>query len=76
MWWIFGLINMIVVMGFVWFYHKKIKDGDMLTTKDKVAIFMMLVLAFLGGIVGTFIIFVIFIYLIIDFAKFVKNRGK
>lgn len=76
MWWLFGLINMIIVILSSWFYCNKVKEGRTLTSNDKIAFGIMLVLAFLSGFLGTLFICGIFIYLIIDFVKFVKNNGK
>ena len=38
MWWLFGLINVIIVMGFAWFYHKKIKEEVVWLREEKVAL--------------------------------------
>ena len=38
MWWLFGLINVIIVMGFAWFYHKKIKEEVVWLREEKVAV--------------------------------------
>ena len=35
MWWIFGLINVIVVLLFSWFFDKKIKQDAKWTLDDK-----------------------------------------
>ena len=59
-----------------WFYGKKVKEGWALTSNDKIAFGIMLVLAFLSGFLGTLVVCGIVIYLIVDFAKFVKNKGK
>lgn len=76
MWWLFGLINIIIVILSAWFYDKKVKECLVLTSNDKIAFGIMLVLAFLSGFLGTLVVCGIFIYLIVDFAKFVKNNGK
>ena len=76
MWWLFGLINVIVVLLSAWFYDKKVKEGRALTYNDKIAFGLMLALAFLSGFLGTLVVCGIFIYLIVDFVKFVKNNGK
>jgi uncharacterized membrane protein YqjE len=73
MWWIFGLINMIIVMGFAWFYHKKIKEEVVWLREEKVALGTLLVLAFLTGILGTLVFTGLLVYLIIDFVKFIKK---
>jgi uncharacterized membrane protein YqjE len=73
MWWIFGLINMIIVMGFAWFYHKKIKEEVVWLREEKIALGTLLVLAFLTGILGTLIFTGLLVYLIIDFVKFIRK---
>ena len=73
MWWLFGLINVIIVMGFAWFYHKKIKEEVVWLREEKVALGTLLVLAFLTGILGTFIFTGLLVYLIIDFVKFIRK---
>lgn len=73
MWWLFGLINVIIVMGFAWFYHKKIKEEVVWLREEKVALGTLLVLAFLTGILGTLIFAGLLVYLIIDFVKFIKK---
>jgi uncharacterized membrane protein YqjE len=73
MWWIFGLINMIIVMGFAWFYHKKIKEEVVWLREEKVALGTLLVLAFLTGILGTLVFTGLLVYLIIDFVKFIRK---
>lgn len=73
MWWLFGLINVIIVMGFAWFYHKKIKEDIIWLREEKVALGTLLVLAFLTGILGTLIFAGLLVYLIIDFVKFIRK---
>ena len=73
MWWLFGLINVIIVMGFAWFYHKKIKEEVVWLREEKVALGTLLVLAFLTGILGTLAFAGLFVYLIIDFVKFIRK---
>lgn len=73
MWWLFGLINVIIVMGFAWFYHKKIKEEVVWLKEEKVALGTLLVLAFLTGILGTLVFTGLLVYLIIDFVKFIKK---
>lgn len=73
MWWLFGLINVIIVMGFAWFYHKKIKEEVVWLREEKVALGTLLVLAFLTGILGTLIFTGLLVYLIIDFVKFIRK---
>lgn len=76
MWWLFGLFNIIIVILSTWFYNKKVKEDRSLTSNDKIAFGIMLVLAFLSGFLGTLVVCGIVIYLIVDFVKFVKNNGK
>ena len=73
MWWLFGLVNMIIVMGFAWFYHKKIKEEVVWLREEKVALGTLLVLAFLMGILGTLAFVGLLVYLIIDFIKFIRK---
>ena len=73
MWWLFGLINVIIVMGFAWFYHKKIKEEVVWLREEKVALGTLLVLAFLTGILGTLAFTGLLVYLIIDFVKFIRK---
>ena len=73
MWWLFGLINVIIVMGFAWFYHKKIKEEVVWLKEEKVALGTLLVLAFLTGILGTFVFTGEVVYLVIDFVKFIRK---
>lgn len=73
MWWLFGLINVIIVLGFAWFYHKKIKEEVVWLREEKVALGTLLVLAFLTGILGTLVFAGLLVYLIIDFVKFIKK---
>lgn len=73
MWWLFGLINVIIVMGFAWFYHKKIKEEVVWLREEKVALGTLLVLAFLAGILGTLVFAGLLVYLIIDFVKFIRK---
>ena len=73
MWWLFGLINVIIVMGFARFYHKKIKEEVVWLREEKVALGTLLVLAFLTGILGTLVFTGLLVYLIIDFVKFIRK---
>lgn len=73
MWWLFGLINVIIVIGFAWFYHKKIKEEVVWLREEKVALGTLLVLAFLTGILGTLVFTGLLVYLIIDFVKFIRK---
>ena len=73
MWWLFGLINVIIVIGFAWFYHKKIKEEVVWLREEKVALGTLLVLAFLTGILGTLTFTGLLVYLTIDFVKFIRK---
>ena len=76
MWWIFGLVNVIIVMLFAWFYFREIKEGGKWTMKDKVAVGLLVILTFLGGVIATVGIVGLIVYLIIDFILFVKNKRE
>jgi hypothetical protein len=73
MWWIFGLINVIVVMLFAWFYNKKIKEEVNWIRYEKVALGTLLVFAFLSGILGTLFIAGGLVYLMVGFVKFIRK---
>lgn len=73
MWWLFGLVNVIIVMAFAWFYHRKIKEEVVWLREEKVALGTLLVLAFLTGILGTLAFVGLLVYLIIDFVKFIRK---
>lgn len=73
MWWIFGLINMIIVFGFAWFYLKIVKENNNWFKNDKVALVTLLLLAFLSGFLGTLFLGGLLIYLIVDFVRFVRK---
>lgn len=73
MWWIFGLINMVIVFGFAWFYLKVVKENNNWFKNDKVALMTLLLLAFLSGFLGTLFLGGLLIYLIIDFVRFIRK---
>jgi hypothetical protein len=73
MWWIFGLINVAIVSLFAWFYSNEVKDGGVWTREDKIAIGLLGVLAFFGGTIVSIGIAGLFVYLIVDFIKFVNK---
>lgn len=73
MWWIFGLINVVIVSLFAWFYSNEVKDRDVWTREDKIAIGILGVLAFLGGIIVSIGIAGLFVYLIVDFIKIINK---
>jgi hypothetical protein len=73
MWWIFGLINVIVVLSFAWFFDKKIKEDAEWTLDDKCTLGTLLFLALIGGYIVTLLFIGLLIYLIIDF---IRNFNK
>lgn len=73
MWWIFGLINIIVVLLFSWFYDKKIKQDLKWTLNDKCSFGTFLFLALIGGYLVTLLFICLFIYLVIDFIRYNKQ---
>lgn len=73
MWWIFGLINMIVVLLFSWFFDKKIKQDLQWTLNDKCSFVTFLFLALIGGYLVTLLFIGLFIYLVIDFIRYNKQ---
>ena len=75
MWWICGLINIVIVLLFAWFYHKKIKEEKKWLMYDKVALVVLLLLALLSGFLGTLFFGGLIVYLVIDFVLYtLKNR--
>lgn len=73
MWWLFGLINVFVILFIAWVWFKIIKDEHTITKNDKIAIGVLCFLMFLLGFVGTVLIGGLLIYFIIDFIKFIKK---
>lgn len=73
MWWIFGLINIIVVLLFSWFYDNKIKQDLKWTINDKCSFGTFLFLALIGGYFVTLLFICLFIYLVIDFIRYNKQ---
>lgn len=73
MWWIFGLINVIVVILFAWFFDKKIKGDTKWTLDDKCSFGTFLFLALIGGYLVTLLFIGLFIYLVIDFIRYNKQ---
>ena len=67
------MINVVIVILFAWFYNKKIKENEVCTIKDKVALWTLIVFAFLSGFLGTLFIGGVFIYLLIDFLLYIKK---
>jgi hypothetical protein len=76
MWWIFGLINVVIVGVLSWFYCSEVKEEGELTRRDKIAIGTLAIFAFLGGVLA-FVLFVgLLVYLFIDFIKFLRNKQR
>lgn len=73
MWWLFGLINVFVIILIAWIWFKVIKDEHTVTKNDKIALGVLCVLMFLLGFVGTVLIGSLLIYVIIDFIRFIKK---
>ena len=73
MWWLFGLLNVVIVLGFAWFYHKKIKEETVWVREEKIALGTLIVLVFLSGFLGTLVFFGLLGYFIIDFIKFIRK---
>ncbi len=73
MWWIFGFINIIIVIGFAVIYHKHIKLNRIWSRDNKVALCTLLIIAFLSGLLGTSLLVGLLIYLIIDFIIYIKK---
>ena len=73
MWWIFGLINVIVVLLFSWFFDKKIKQEEKWSLNDKCSFCTFLFLALIGGYLVTLLVIGLLIYLIIDFIRYNKE---
>jgi hypothetical protein len=73
MWWLFGLINIFVILLIAWVWFRVIKDEHTITKNDKIAIGVLCFLMFLLGFVGTVLIGGLLIYFIIDFIKFIKR---
>lgn len=73
MWWLLGLINVIVILLIAWVWFKIIKDEHTITKNDKIALGVLCFLMFILGGVGTVLIGGLLIYVIIDFIRFVKR---
>lgn len=70
MWYIFGLINILVVLLFAWFFNNKIKDGSKWTLDDKCSFCVFLFLSLVCGPLFTLLCVGVMVYLIIDFIKY------
>lgn len=76
MWWIFGLINVVIVGVLSWFYCSEVKTEGELTRQDKIAIGTLVVFAFLGGLLAFVLLVGLLVYLVIDFIKFIRDKHK
>ena len=76
MWWIFGLINVVIVLLFAWFFNKKIKEGNKWSLDDKCTFGVFLFLAILGGYIVTTIFVGLLICLVIDFIRYTYTKNK
>lgn len=74
MWWIFGLINVVIIVGFGFFYRKKIKDVSVWYLDDKYSFYTLLIFEFLGSFVGTLCLAGLLIYLLIDFIIYIIKK--
>jgi uncharacterized membrane protein YbaN (DUF454 family) len=75
MWWICGLINVVVIILFACFFNRRIKKYDKWLMYDKVFFWSILILSFLSGFMGTLFFAGVLIYLIIDFFLYIKKGG-
>lgn len=73
MWWIFGLINVLIILLFAWFFDKKIKEDKKWTLDDKCSFGVFIFLAFVGGCLGTLLLVCLLIFLFIDFIRYIKK---
>lgn len=73
MWWIFGLINVVITLLFTWFFDKYIKEDLKWTLDDKCSFGTLLFLSLIGGYVVTLLFASLLIYLLIDFIKLIKK---
>lgn len=73
MWWIFGLINVVITLLFTWFFDKYIKKDLKWTLDDKCSFGTLLFLSLIGGYVVTLLFASLLIYLLIDFIKLMKK---
>lgn len=73
MWWIFGLINVVITLLFTWFFDKYIKEDLKWTLDDKCSFGTLLFLSLIGGYIVTLLFASLLIYLLIDFIKLIKK---
>ena len=74
MWWICGLINIVIVLFGAYFFNKKIKNGAKWTLDDKCTFGVFLFLSLIGGCIVSLFFIGLFIYFVIDFIKYTKNK--
>jgi hypothetical protein len=73
MWWIFGLINVVITLLFTWFFDKYIKEDLKWTLDDKCSFGTLLFLSLIGGYIVTLLFASLLIYLLIDFIRLIKK---
>jgi hypothetical protein len=73
MWWIFGLINVVITLLFTWFFDKYIKEDMKWTLDDKCSFGTLLFLSLIGGYIVTLLFASLLIYLLIDFIRLIKK---
>ena len=74
MWWLFGLINVIIVLLLGLFFDRKIKDGSKWTMDDKCSFGVFIFVSFVGGSLVSMLLVCLLVYLIIDFIKYTKSN--
>lgn len=73
MWWIFGLINVVITLLFTWFFDKYIKKDLKWSLDDKCSFWTLLFLSLIGGYIVTLLFASVLIYLLIDIIKLIKK---
>lgn len=73
MWWLFGIINVIVVLLFGLFFDRKIKEGSKWTLDDKCTFGVFIFFAFVGGSLVSVLLAGLLIFLFIDFIRFTRK---
>ena len=73
MWWLFGLINVIIVLLLGLFFDRKIKDGSKWTLDDKCCFGVFVFASFVGGSLVSILLVCLLIYLIIDFIRYTRK---
>jgi hypothetical protein len=74
MWWLFGLINVIIVLLLGLFFDRKIKGGSKWTMDDKCSFCVFIFVSFVGGSLVSILLVCLLVYLIIDFIKYTKSN--